>query len=392
MSKGRTPNGNGYTQLRPDGRWESQVTVVDAKTGMKRRKSIYGSSESEVEKRKREITAQVDKGIFTEPSKLTVGQWLDIWHKEYLGNAKPYTVSKYRTQIDYNIKPWLGRVKLSTLSMSPHMIQALYNNLQHGVDGRKGLSPKSIHCLHGVLHSALEKAVALGYIQRNPTEQCTLPRIEKREMQVIKDEDIARFLDAIKGHKYETVYLVDMFTGLREGEILGLTWDCVDFKNNTLTINKQLQKERKAGGQYYLSASTKTSKVRTITVSLHVMNTLRQVRAKQREWRLQMGSAWDNLMNLVFTTEQGRYLTTVTVYNNLKRIVAGLGLEKVRFHDLRHTFATIALQNGDDIKTLQQALGHSDVSTTLNVYGHVTERMKRESADKMDAFIETLRR
>ncbi|HNW87853.1 MAG TPA: site-specific integrase [Candidatus Limiplasma sp.] len=390
MAKGRTPNGNGYTRLRPDGRWESQVTVIDAHTGMKTRKSIYGKSETEVEKHKREITAQVDKGIFVEPSKLTVGQWLDIWHKEYLGNVKPYTISKYRTQIDYNIKPWLGKVKLSTLS--PHMIQSLYNNLQRGIDGRKALSAKSIHCLHGVLHSAMDKALALDYIQRNPTTQCTLPRIEKRELQVIKDADITRFLDAIKGHKYEAVYMVDMFTGLREGEILGLTWDCVDFTNNTLTINKQLQKERKVGGQYFLTTSTKTSKVRTFVVSLHVMNTLRQVRTQQKEWRLQMGSEWNNAMNLVFTNEYGRYLTTVTVYNNLKRIVAGIGLDRVRFHDLRHTFAVLALQNGDNIKTLQQALGHSDISTTLNIYGHVSERMERESADKMDAFIETLRR
>jgi integrase len=208
-------------------------------------------------------------------------------------------------------------------------------------------------------------------------------------MVILPDETIPAFLNAIKGHKYETVYFVDLFTGMRQGEILGLTWDAIDFDRGTILINKQLQKEHKKGGEYRL-VSTKRDKVRKITPALAVMQRLRQHRGIQAEMRLRAGTAWDNPHGLVFTHELGGNFAPFTVYSNLKRIVASIGVPEVRFHDLRHSYAVAALQSGDDVKTVQENLGHHTAAFTLDVYGHVTERMKQDSANRMDAFIKTV--
>ena len=384
----RAANGQGSISQRADGRYKIDVSLgYNPTTGKAIRKSVYGWTQDEALAKAQKLKVSANDGVFTEPSKLTVGQWLDIWHKEYLGNVKPDTASQYEMYIRVRIKPHLGRVKLSALS--PHAVQATYNALQRGTDNQKPLSAKSVRNVHGILHSALEKALTLGYIQRNPTKGCTLPRVEKKEMAVIKDSDVTRFIDAIKGHPFELVYLMDMFTGLRQGEILGLTWGCVDLNKGTAYIKQQLKKERKKGGIYYF-APLKTDRTRTLTLSQYVVGLLRKQRSRQAEWQLRAGSAFDNTMNLVFTNELGRNLVPVTTYRKLKSIVKGLGLDDVRFHDLRHTFALFSLQNGDDIKTLQENMGHANISTTLDVYGHVSERMKQESAARMDAFISSI--
>jgi integrase len=385
----RAANGQGSINQRADGRYKIDVSLgYNPSTGKAIRKSVYGWTQDEALAKAQKLKVSANDGIFTEPSKLTVGQWIDIWHKEYLGNVKPDTASQYETYIRVHIRPSLGRIKLSALS--PHAIQTVYNRLQQDTDTRKPLSAKSVRNLHGILHAALERAVLLGYIQRNPSKGCTLPRVTKKEMAVIKDNDVARFLDAVKGHQYENIYLMDMFTGLREGEILGLTWGCVNFTNGTITVKQQLKKERRKGARYYFGP-LKTDRVRTLTVSRYVMNLLHQQRTRQKEWQLRASGAFENDMNLVFTTALGRHLVAFTVYRNLKEIVRSLGLDAVRFHDLRHTFALFSLQNGDDIKTLQENMGHANISTTLDVYGHVSEQMKHDSAARMDAFIDTLK-
>lgn len=387
----RAANGQGTPSKRPDGRYRMDVSLGrDPATGKAIRKTVYGKTEHEAIAKAQKLRVDFNEsGVYTEPSKLTVGQWLDVWHQAYLGHVKPNTVVTYETCIRVHLKPSLGHIKL--VALSPHTIQAVYNKMQQGEDGRGGMSAKTVRLHHGVLHSALDKAVALGYIQQNPSDakSVTLPRVERREMTVIKDDDVPRFLDAIKGHQFESVFLVDMFTGLRQSEVLGLTWDCVDFNNDTLLIKQQFKRERKKKGGYGF-APLKTDRMRTITASQFVMNLLRQQRMKQREWQLQAGGAWNNNHNLVFTNEVGRFLRGGTVYENLKRIVRALGLDSVRFHDLRHSFALLSLENGDDIKTLQENLGHGKISTTLDIYGHVSERMKKESAARMDARIETL--
>ena len=182
---------------------------------------------------------------------------------------------------------------------------------------------------------------------------------------------------------------MDLFTGMRQAEIIGLTWDCVDFLKGIIRIEKQLRKNHSGGSKYEFS-TLKNGKTRTVTPAPIVFDVLRKVRAEQNQWKLKAGEAYNNEMNLVFTNELGHHLCSVTVYNHLKKILEGIGIGHVRFHDLRHSFAAISLQNGDDIKTVSENLGHATVAFTLDVYGHVTDKMRRDSADRMQAYIESL--
>lgn len=170
--------------------------------------------------------------------------------------------------------------------------------------------------------------------------------------------------------------------------MLGVTWNAVDFKNNTVTIDKQLQRERKKGGKDDLvSLKTDDKCYRVLEVAPSVMSVLRRVKAQQAEWKLALGGEWQNRFNLVFTYPNGKHMTGSAVYKALKKIVAELGLDAIRFHDLRHSFALCSLQNGDSLKEVQEAMGHSTITTTMDVYGHVSKQMKKESAERMDTFI-----
>ena len=240
------------------------------------------------------------------------------------------------------------------------------------------------------MHRALQQAVEVNYIMFNPSNACKLPRVEKKEIQPLNEEQIKQFLEAIDGHKFEKVYKVALFTGMREGEVLGLQWSNIDFENGTITISKQLQKEKKKDAKYYL-ASLKNDKTRIIIPAPFVMRVLKERREEQILQRFKMGEIWDNEFNLVFTNETGRHLAHGTVYNCFKRIVASIGAPELRFHDLRHSYAVAAIQSGDDIKTVQGNLGHATASFTLDVYGHVSEQMKKQSSERMENFIKSIK-
>jgi integrase len=379
----RNAAGTGTIRQRPDGRWECRVTVGrDPGTGKQMRKSFYAASQKELVALMKDVQADLQNGAFVEPSKMTVGQWVDIWAAEYLGNVSQGTKAGYEGTIKKHITPNLGAVNLQKLHA--HDIQKFYNELERG-----GKSAKTVRNIHGVFHSALDQAMKLGYIKQNPSSLCTLPRPVKKEMKVMTDDTLGEFLDAIKGERYETVYYIDVFTGMRQGEILGLTWDCVDFKAGTILIDKQLIQEKKKLGAYYLGLP-KHDKVRKIKPAGMVMDKLRARKAKQAADQLQAGAAWDNPWNLVFTNEIGRYLSHKMVRKPYKRIVAAMGISDLRFHDMRHSYAVLSLTNGDDVKTLQSNLGHHSAGFTLDQYGHVTERMQEESAQRMDNYINSL--
>jgi len=378
----RNAQGAGSIRQRKDGKWEARYTVGrNPGTGKQIQKSVYGDTEQEVRKKLTQATAAIDAGTYMEPSKMTVKAWLDIWLVEYVeGVVKISTLYSYQMQCRNHIKPALGAVKLS--SLNAHTIQSLYNKLHR----EKGLSAKTVKNIHGILHKALKQAVLLGYIKVNPTDACVLPRVVKQEIKPLDEVGIAKFLKAIKGHNYEALYLVTLFTGMRQGEALGLTWDSIDFKNKTILIYQQLQRDKqKGGGCYY--APLKNDKSRLISPPPFILEALREHRRRQLELRLRAGELWDN-SNLVFTNEIGEHLVHQTVHRNFKVIVAALGFPAARFHDLRHTYAVAALQAGDDVKTVQDNLGHHTAAFTLDVYGHVTEKMKQDSADRMQRFYE----
>ena len=385
----RNAQGSGTIRQRKDGRWEARITVGrDPGTGKQIQRSVYGSTQKEVRQKLSQAIAAVDEGIYQAPSKMTVGQWLDIWQQEYLGGVKPRTVEVYKNDIHLHIKPALGAIKLEALDT--HTIQGFYNRMTKPRGEKPGLSPKTVKNVHGVLHNALKQAVLNGYIRFNPANACTLPRSEKKELKPLDEDEIRAFLTAITGHRFEDIFIVTLFTGMREGEVLGLTWDCVDFARGIITINKQMQLHQEKGmsGAYQL-VSTKNGKTRTVAAAPSVLAQLKRRRAAQNRQRLQAGPLWvDN--DLVFTDELGHHLTKPTVYRSFKKVAASIGRPDARFHDLRHSYAVAAIRSGDDIKTVQGNLGHATAAFTLDVYGHVTDKMKQESAARMENFIRSV--
>lgn len=394
MPNHKSANGQGNLRQRPDGRWEGRLTLGrDPGTGKLIRKSFYGKTQAEVRKSMTSYAAQVDNGIYMEPSKLTVGEWLEIWEKEYNGGVKNRTADSYSALIRNHIRPALGSVKLCALTAPT--IQHMYNQKQRerkeDPKGKAGLSPKSIKNVHGVLHEAMQKAVKLGYIRSNPCDGCELPRREKHEIKPLSAQELGKFLRAIKGSKYESLFTVMCFSGLRQGEALGLRWSSVDLQAGTIRVDCQLQKERiKGGGGKYRIVETKTGNIRTVSLAPSVVAVLKAQKKAQAQNRLLLGRDWKNEKDLVFTHEDGSHLTTDTTYGCFKRIAKQIGVEAARLHDLRHTFATLSLQNGDDLKTVSEALGHSTIGTTANIYAHVTDAMRKESANRMESLIQSI--
>lgn len=375
----RNAQGSGSIRQRPDGRWEARYTVGrDPGTGKQIRKSVYGKTQAEVRKKLNAVTAAIDNGTYIEPSKLKVADWLGIWLDEYTLDIKPRSLESYQQLVKNHIIPALGNVRLTALK--PHHIQKLYNDLS------KTHSSKTIKNLHGVLHKGLKQALELGYIPVNPSDACKTPKTTKTAIKPLDKAEIPAFLEAIKGDPFEQLYTVDLFTGLRESEIIGLTWDCIDFDKGTIYIYRQWQK-LKSGYQF---VPPKNSKSRTVTPANYVLDVLKDVRIKQTENRLQVGSAWDNPNNFIFTNELGQPVNHVTLLKHLKKAACSIGLPEFRFHDLRHTYAVMSLQAGDDIKTVQENLGHHSAAFTLDIYGHVTDTMRKESARRMDAFISSI--
>jgi integrase len=378
----RNAQGAGSIRQRKDGTWEARYTVGrDPGTGKQKQKSIYGKTQKEVLQKLQQVQSNLNSGTHVEPLKLTVSAWLDIWLAEYMGGIKESTQASYKGHTKNHIKPNLGAVPLQKLS--PHEVQRFYNKLT-----KAGKSPKTIKNIHGVLHGALDQAIKLGYLKSNPAKACTLPRIGKRDIKVMDDDTVSAFLAAIEDHRFGAIYFVDLFTGMRQAEILGLTWGSVDFKNGTILIDKQLVKS-KLDGRYFLD-TTKHDKVRTITPAPVVMEKLKARKAQQAADQLRAGAAWSNEWGLVFTDELGNRLPHHTVRMNYKRIVAALGFPDLTFHGLRHSYAVISLMSGDDVKTVQENLGHHTAAFTLDTYAHATERMKAESANRMEQYIKNI--
>lgn len=391
-STSRSASGNGTIRKKTVTRkgkeytyWEARVTVgYDPGTGKQIQKSISGKTQKEVAQKLRQVTAEIDQGTYKEPCKMTLGQWADIWVAEYLGGVKPRTLELYQNQMRLYIKPALGAVKLEVLT--PHIIQQFYNGLSRQREDKSALSPKSVRNIHGILHRCLQQAVLVGYIRVNPADVCTLPRVEKRELHPLEDGQTAAFLKAIRGDVLEQLFIVALFTGMREGELLGLAWDAVDFQAGIITVRQQLS--RRSNGAYVL-ASPKNGKPRTLTPAPTVMTALKRQRSHQAEQQLKAGPLWED-SGLVFTNAQGHYLSPRTVYDSFKRIAARIGCPDTRVHDLRHTYAVNALRAGDDVKTVQGNLGHATAAFTLDIYGHVTGQMKEASAARMESFIKTV--
>jgi len=394
-----TRNGKPYTF------WEAQITVGnDPGTGKQMRKTFTGATQKEVREKMQKAAVAVQDGDFFEPSKLTLSAWLDLWLREYSADWKYKTLEKYETVCRVHLKPALGATKLSKLTTP--QIQSFYNELGRTgkvtakkdksgktVERQEPLSPKSIRLVHGVLSKALNTAVRVGYIKRNAAELCTTPKLEKKEISPLTDAQIKQFVSLCAGEDYGRIYKLILFTGLREGEALGLTWDCVDFKAGTLKIKQQLQRQ----GEKDELVPLKNSKPRYLTAPAFVMQLLTDEHTHQIEQRLAAGELWQGWQSLeemktglVFLKDDGSNITAAALYQRYKHLAEMIGKPESRVHDLRHTFAVLSLQNGDNVKTVQDNLGHATAAFTLDVYGHVSEKMKEDSAARMQAYIENM--
>lgn len=398
-----TRNGKSYTY------WEARITVgQDPGTGKQIQKSFSGKTQKEVREKMQAAAVAINEHAYFEPSKMTVAQWLDIWLDEYCGGVKYRTAKHYRAQCNTHIKPALGATKLSNLTTP--QIQMFYNEL-----GRTGqtvtrrdketgkvtstkepLSTKSVKNIHCILSKALNTAIEVGYLKDNPASRAKLPKVERKEISPLTDEQVKAFLKELETEEYSALYKVIIFTGLRESEAIGLTWDSIDFEKGILKINKQLQKRPiKDGG--YTFAPLKNDKTRMITVPPFIIDVLKDRRIQQLSERFEAGNQWEGYQNtqeqktaLVFTTKVGKPINPKVVYLHYKKIAAKIAAPNSRVHDLRHTFAVVSLQNGDDVKTVQGNLGHATAAFTLDIYGHVSEKMKEDSAARMQAYIDRM--
>lgn len=393
--KSRGAQGGGSIRKRPDGRWEARYTTgFDPKTGKQIQRSIYGKTQKEVRQKLNQVTAEIDSGDYLEPSGMKLRDWLDNWMTDYSGDKKYSTMKHYRAACETHIKPRLGDVPLSKLNAV--MVQKFYNSLSHPEDGEKALSPKTVKNVHGILSKAMSQAARNGLIKFNPCEGAVLPKVSKKEIRPLSNEQVKGLLElADSDEVYGILLKLIVLTGLREAEAMGLTWDCVDFEKGTILVNKQLQKRLKSAGGMVFS-SLKNGKPRLLRPAPYVMELLRQRQERQRKQRLEAGEAWEEWHDaqvkgsLVFTTLTGSYLSPQTVYNHFKVMAAKLGVPNARVHDLRHTFAVLSLENGDDIKTVQGNLGHATAAFTLDVYGHVSDTMQKASAERMERFVQSI--
>ena len=389
--------------------WEGRLTVgTDPGTGKQQRKTFTGKTQKEVREKMQAAAVAITQGNYFEPAKVTLSEWLDIWLKDYCADKKYLTIKHYTAQCETHIKPALGAVKLGKLTAP--QIQDFYNDLgKTGKEIRKKdpktgketvscepLAAKSIRNIHGILIKALNVAIDVGYLQTNPAERVTLPRNEKKEINPLDDNQIAAFFKEAGNDEYCYILRLIPFTGLREAEAMGLTWDCVNFEAGTLKINKQLVKRPNTAGGFTL-AETKNSKIRVIKAAPMVMQQLKKRQIEQIEQRFKAGELWQGWQDekerktaLVFTTATGSNLSPQTVYNHCKKVLERIGAGDRCVHDLRHTFAVLSLQNGDDVKTVQGNLGHATAAFTLDVYGHVSERMKEDSAARMEKYMQNM--
>ena len=372
MAKRRS-NGEGNIRKRKDGRWEGRYTAGhDPVTGKQVFKNVLGKTQAEVKEKLQKALAQAGKIDFTKTGKYTVVAWMNEWFENVAKiKVRPSSHQTYRGYIDHHIAPNIGNIPLEKLSTMD--LQKLYRKLMN--KGRverieaehqpKGLSAKTVRNINQVISSAMDFAVAQKIILENPCKAVALPKVEHKEMQTIPAEQLQAFLQEAKATGVYEMYYIELATGLRRGELLGLKWQDIDWKNGIIKVRRQVAR---VDGQIVEAPLKTKNSYRTVTISQQAIEVLKQQKEKTHD-------------QYVFPSPNGGPISPDSVNNMLKRVLARAGIPKVRFHDLRHTFATIALQNGVDIKTVSGMLGHFSAGFTLDTYAHVTTAAQKEAAD-----------
>jgi len=369
MSKKRG-QGEGSIYKRKDGLWIAQVSIQG------HRISKYTKTQSEGLNWLHKMCTQVQAGMTLEGAQRPFSEYLQQWLILIQGSIRPNTLIQYSQIVRDHILPQLGRIKLKDLR--PDQIQILYSEKL-----RQGTSSRTVILIHAVLHKALKQAVRLGTIVANPADAVTRPKFRRKEMKTLSDMEAQKLLVAARGTSLEAVYWLAVSTGLRQGELLGLRWSDLDWKKQSLQIQRQLQ--RQALGLVFTEPKSAAGR-RMIILGTVTLEKLRVHQNLQVEERKLAGDTWQE-NDLIFPSSIGTPMDPSNLYHHFKRLLKEAGLPDIRFHDLRHTAATLMLQQGTHPKIVQERLGHSDISLTLNVYSHVLPSMQEETAEKMDELL-----
>ena len=372
----RRKKGEGSVRQRKDGRWEGRVVVGYDEKGLPRTKNVLAKTKRECQEKLKQLRETVT-GPRTEKVRpeMPFGEWLDFWYQNYVKpQIRPTTQANYEAKIYQHIIPELGKISLNQLAQKD--LQQFYARMKTG--GRlirteqfgRGLSDSMVRGLHAACRSALEKAVQEELIRTNPAVGCKLPPLKGKEMKILTQEEIQRFLIQAKAKGMYELFLLELTTGLRRGEILALTWDDLNFETGELHISRQVTP---VGGKNIISEPKTKAAFRTIILPPVMVGLL-------REYRKEVFSP------LMFPSriKPNQPIDPSYVRKRLQQILERADCKKVRFHDLRHTFATMSLEHGMDVKTLSAIIGHVSAKTTLNIYTHITNEMQENAAASID--------
>lgn len=373
MSKRGNNEGSVFKRKRDD-LWVAQVTIQG------RHVSKYFKSQKEARTWLQETLSQIQNGMTLTAARVNVKVFLEEWLDSYKSSVRPKTIRQYAQIVHQHILPYFGEIKLKDLR--PDQIQALYN-----AKLATGVSPRTIILIHAVLHRSLKKAMKWGLIGRNPADAVDRPRFRKKEMLILTDNQARAFLSASKGTRFEALFWIALSTGMRQGEILGLKWTDLNWKTRKLHIQRQIQ--RIQGEGLVFTEPKSASGRRTIVISETTLRVLQEHFKLQQQEKVFAGNNWVEV-GLMFPSTIGTPLDHRNLYRVFKEKLNRAGLPNIRFHDLRHTAATLMLQQGIHPKIVQERLGHADISITLNIYSHVLPSMQEEAAEKVDEVLKPI--
>jgi integrase len=366
----RRGRGEGTIRYREsDGRWEASVTLGS------QRKSFYGKTRREVTEKLRTAQRDYEQGQFIGDGRQTVEQYLTSW----LETKRPPEVRRstwetYDRRIRVHVLPIIGRIKLTQLS-AQHIQRVTSRGLA------SGRSSSTVSEAFGVLREALEDAVRLGLLAQNVADRASRPRRDTPEMHPLTGEEAQAFLDAIQTHWLSPLFTLALSTGMRQGELLALRWREVDLQAQRLSVVATMTWEE--GAPLYTEPKTRRSR-RQIALPPQMAERLRALQHQQRVQRLAAGAAWQgDRFDAVFSDELGFPLQSARVRGQFYRALKRAGLPHIRFHDLRHTCATLLLKQRVNPKIVSELLGHATVSITLDLYSHVLPDMQQEAAEAM---------
>ncbi len=373
MAAKRRGHGEGGIRQRPDGTWEARVTL-DSVNGRRVRRSLYGGSRKEVLEKMVPVLASVQRGEGQQTSTRTVGAFLEDWVEGLDLRLRPSTAKRYRDILRLHAIPFIGRLRLARLT--PQQVEALLAERRAA-----GLAPRTVWHLRAVLRTALTDAVRAGEATRNAASLAHPPRVEAYHVEPMTPARAQTILDAVAGTDLEVPVSLALWTGLRQGELLGLRWTDVDLAARRLRVEVTLQYRKR---EFFVEPAKTPKSRRTLGLPAPAAELLSRHRQKQLEQRLLVGPEWDSRFDgLVFTTPFGRPLDGRYLTVKFQTLITRAGLGPIRFHDLRHAAATLMLASGTDLKVVSEVLGHSAIATTANVYAGVLDELKTEAANRL---------